>query len=150
MEKITSKYSVLDVANYLKFLGVNTNLRFNKLLYFLQAHFLVTQDGKVALFYEEIEAWPYGPVVREVFNAFNNKKIICEDSNEISGEDKKIIKEIYNYFTDTSDMSLVNLTHEYDSWKKAWQIENEKNMPFLKNEVISKEEIYKYHIFKGF
>ena len=52
------KYTALDVASYLKFRGVDTNIRIQKLLYFLQAQFLINSNGKEPLFDDPIEAWP--------------------------------------------------------------------------------------------
>ena len=46
MVEIPSRYPVLEIASYLKYLGATTNLRINKLLYFTQAYFLVLNEGK--------------------------------------------------------------------------------------------------------
>lgn len=142
------KYTALDVASYLKFRGVDTNIRIQKLLYFLQAQFLINSNGKEPLFDDPIEAWPYGPVVRCVFNDYKKDKIIPR--NVILAEDKEKIDFIIDYLKKYSDMQLVNLTHMYTPWKKAWEKENEKPFPFFDNEEIEKESIYNYHIREGF
>ena len=63
-------YSVLDVAKYVIFYSNEkkydiSNLKLQKILYFIQAEFLVSENEPC--FYEEIEAWNFGPVVPEVY-----------------------------------------------------------------------------------
>jgi len=153
MEKkveIPSRYPVLEIASYLKYLGATTNLIINKLLYFTQAYFLVLNEGKEALFYEDIVVFPYGPVVIEIFNAFNKGRIIPSNSSLISTTDKILIKEVYDYFKNDGDMVLVNITKQYDIYMCLWEKETSKNIPFTNNEILSKEMIYNYHIKQGF
>ena len=57
--------SVLDVTGYILDDRTMTGLKLQKLLYYAQAWSLVW-DGE-PLFQEKIEAWPSGPVVREVY-----------------------------------------------------------------------------------
>ena len=66
-------YSAVDVARYIiwycKRQGYSiSNLKLQKILYFVQAEFLVN-TGKPC-FSEEIEAWDFGPVVPEVYHEF--------------------------------------------------------------------------------
>ena len=65
-------YAALDIARYIiKYCKDNgysiSNLKLQKLLYFVQAQFLVTYNGRPA-FEEKIEAWDFGPVVPEVYH----------------------------------------------------------------------------------
>ena len=66
-------YDVLDISRHIinysdeKDYGVS-NLKLQKLLYFVQGNFL--RVLKRACFYEEIEAWKYGPVIPEVYSEF--------------------------------------------------------------------------------
>lgn len=62
-------YSAVIAAQYIILrcnqLGKSiSNLKLQKMLYFLQAEFLVSQDRPC--FRERIEAWDFGPVVPEV------------------------------------------------------------------------------------
>lgn len=63
-------YSAIDVAKYV-ILRCNTlnksisNLKLQKVLYFLQAEFLVARNSPC--FYEKIEAWDFGPVVPDIY-----------------------------------------------------------------------------------
>ena len=59
-----------------------SNLQLQKMLYFLQRTNL--QRENEALFFQNIRAWQFGPVVREVyytFSVFSSLKIIPEDSD---------------------------------------------------------------------
>ena len=45
-----------------------SNLKLQKILYFVQAEFLVEENRRC--FFEEIEAWDYGPVVPNVYRKY--------------------------------------------------------------------------------
>lgn len=64
---------VKDVARYVVYYynyngWAISNLKLQKILYFLQADFLVNEGEPC--FDEEIEAWDYGPVVPEIYHAY--------------------------------------------------------------------------------
>ena len=66
-------YSAIDVAKYIiwfcKENGYSiSNLKLQKLLYFVQAQFLISTGAPA--FKEEIEAWDFGPVVSKVYQYF--------------------------------------------------------------------------------
>lgn len=66
-------YNVQDVCDFIirysnkKGYGI-TNLKLQKLLYFIQAYYLVAFDKPC--FEEPIEGWDFGPVVPEVYKRF--------------------------------------------------------------------------------
>lgn len=71
--RVGTDYSAMDIAKY----AVNrryemekpiSNLQLQKILYFLQLVF--ASKTRVLLFSDPFEAWPYGPVVRDVYNEF--------------------------------------------------------------------------------
>lgn len=70
-----SKITAIDVANFFIDLANHspeddiTNLKVNKLVYFAQGWSLA-KFGK-PLFSESIQAWKHGPVVKAVYNSFN-------------------------------------------------------------------------------
>ena len=47
-----------------------SNLSINKIVYFLHAHYLAQFDRP--LIGEKIEAWEYGPVIREIYSEFKS------------------------------------------------------------------------------
>ena len=94
-------YNVLDVARYIiwycKKKGYSiSNLKLQKILYFVQAEFLVSVGSPC--FAEEIEAWDFGPVVPEVYHEFkifgsaDIPKFVCMNADEaILKKDKTMI-----------------------------------------------------------
>ena len=115
-------------------------MKLQKILYFVQAEFLISQ-GRVC-FADDIEAWNFGPVVPTVFREFkvfgsclimpvthyfvedkneffNIRKVEFKD-NLISDEDKAVIDEVVNYFADFSSVALTELTLKQFPWKNAY------------------------------
>ena len=66
-------YDVQDVAEYVivyskyKDCGIS-NLKLQKILYLVQAYFLI--QTKNPCFLEDIEAWDFGPVIPEVYRKY--------------------------------------------------------------------------------
>ncbi len=154
-------YDAIDVARYVinishEFQYSISNLKLQKLLYFIQAVFLVESEGKSACFKDEIEAWDFGPVVPVVYREFKffggtnipkievyrdfsrgiwniqtkkfNEKIIFE-------EDRDNIKKIVKHFGRLNASKLVDITHHQLPWVTAYK---------SKNKIISKKCIYDY------
>lgn len=139
-------YKALDIARYIinysneEAYGVS-NLKLQKLLYFVQAAFLVDTEEKEPCFLEDIEAWGFGPVVPCVYHEFkryggNNIPRVDEylevndswevvrktfDSGIIKAEDQETIKSIIDDFSNYSATALVNITHNQAPWKDAYQ-----------------------------
>ncbi|MBS7226291.1 MAG: DUF4065 domain-containing protein [Clostridiaceae bacterium] len=139
-----NEYNVLDIAKYVIYYCTKkgyliTNLKLQKILYFIQAIFLVNTGSPC--FKEEIEAWDFGPVVPEVYHEykfFGNSNIFLEDEDipYINKEDKKLMKSMIDECSDYSAAELVSLTHKQAPWKKAYKK--------YYNNVISKESIREY------
>lgn len=138
-------YRALDIANYIIKKSVAnqkplSNLKLQKILYYLQARFLV-ETGQ-PLFADSIEKWKYGPVIESVYHEFKiygsgvidkvaSNLIVERDSennitdirietfneNTIDHDDKKIILETINALTNYGAFQLVNRTHEQTIWK---------------------------------
>ena len=144
-------YRAIDVANYvIKIAKENsiddiTNLKLQKILYFLQTAFLIKNNK--SLINENFERWDYGPVVPEAYHLFKQfgssiiKNPVSEFETQINWSapnpsDKfKIIehefkeenideadrKDIKSYFTNINKMTageLVDLTHSQTQWLK--------------------------------
>lgn len=120
-------YSALEVAKYVINHEHNedrpiTNLRLQKLLYFVQAKVLV-ETGEPC-FEDEMEAWEYGPVVPIVYEAYKkygNLPIIEEQqiTEKIKASIQNNIGEILNYFGSTPTFGLVQITHGQTPWIEA-------------------------------
>ena len=132
-----------------------SNLEINKYLYMLQAAYMKDHDGK-PLFLDDFEAWAYGPVIRNVYDIFKyngSKKITRENIETIrmlTGFQGNIldINEDIRKFIDNSMLKLsriqisqiVDYTHASRPWQDSWT---------NKKEIISKEEIFRYHSENG-
>lgn len=123
-------YSAYDVAHYIiqKFNEMNkaiSNLKLQKVLYFIQAEFLV--DINKPCFFEEIEAWDFGPVVPTVyrkykiygsanipFNSYEKKIFFLEN-------DRKRIDEMIEQCSNFSASALVEITHRQSPWIESYK-----------------------------
>lgn len=141
-------YNVLDVCRYVinysnqKDYGIS-NLKLQKILYFIQAFFLVSTEKHEPCFKEKIEAWDFGPVVPEAYyeykqygscdippiktyiipdykNLWNSQKINYDDT-VITSNDKYLINLVIDKFADYSATDLVSLTHKQSPWINAYE-----------------------------
>lgn len=153
-------YNVMDVAryviNYSNEQGYTiSNLKLQKILYFIQAAFLVNRHEPC--FYENIEAWDFGPVVPEVYQEFRmygsntipyiNSYIDLSNGiweskrkeysdNVFCSEDKAIINDMVDECSGYSAGQLVEITHNQDPWMKS----------YVKgwNNIITEDSIYNF------
>lgn len=129
MERIEN--SALDIAKYILCFAQNngdtiTNLKLQKLLYYAQAWYLVNNENN-KLFEDNIEAWPYGPVVPCVYNEFKSFgrlpiDIDCNLENDfknICGNTKQYLNEFCEFFLRFSATELVAMTHQEKPWIEA-------------------------------
>ena len=125
----TFGYNALDVAEYIikyedqKGHLIN-NLKLQKVLYFLQAEFVVSTGN--SLFDEDLIAWDIGPVVNSVYynyNMFGSAPIFINQKNcrneYISSDHRKIINMILDEIRPYSSTSLVKICHNQTPWKNA-------------------------------
>lgn len=89
---------------------------------------------------EDVQAWVYGPVIDEIFQAFKkwgmspikeictdlaldkNGKLVIDDYDvEFSAEDKRLLDKIWETYKNNTGIDLSNWTHRNGSaWWKAW------------------------------
>lgn len=136
-------YTAMEIAvhviNYVK--GQNghiSNLKLQKILYYIQAAFLC-ERGEVC-FDEKILCWRHGPVVQSVYNKFSiyggeeipeqrtEKKIVFKngrfvleerpvDGGAIRDGDRELIDRVVDGLKDYDPWYLVDKTHEEAPWK---------------------------------
>lgn len=154
-------YKAMDVAQYVINYAIElgkpvSNLKLQKLLYYIQAKFLVeNNDG---CFEEDIENWRHGPVVTNVYDNFKkygNQNIEdiqkgysafeinddfkfsltkhCFKSDKLKIEDRELIENVIKTLIDKDAWELVKMTHEEDPWKNT-----------DRGEIITNEAIYNY------
>lgn len=137
-------YQSMDIANLIVSLGIQsehylTNLKLQKVLYFLNASFLVEKDKP--LLDESFSRWTYGPVVESVYSEFksygsspitktkptiktNGKpfdyEVIPFDIQEvgISKDDLDAIKDNFEKLNTFDPFDLVDKTHRESLWHK--------------------------------
>lgn len=135
-------YAALDVADYIvKYSNENnmpvSNLKLQKLMYFVQAEFLV--DVGCPCFLEDIEAWDFGPVVPIVYfkyRVYGSANILFFGINMldmISYSDKERINVIIRKCARFSASKLVEITHRQTPWLESYS-------PYCNN-IISKDSI---------
>lgn len=138
---------VLDVCRYVinysneRGYGIS-NLKLQKILYFIQAYFLITED--TSCFSDKIEAWNFGPVVPRAYreykgfgagniplitsylekveadNPWSIRSIPFEESC-IPSRDRDRINEVVDLFGRYSSTELLNLTQDQKPWINAYQ-----------------------------
>lgn len=135
-------YSAKEVAEYIIEYASETgspvsNLKLQKLLYFVQAEFLVN-TGKPC-FREDIEAWSFGPVVDSVYRKYKRYgglSIFYTDGATIVNirkEDKERINEIVDQLREYSAAKLTDITLHQTPWIETDQLYN---MGVIPNEKI--------------
>lgn len=137
-------YNVLEICSYI----INysnekeydiSNLKLQKLLYFIQVYFLIKNDEPC--FEEKIEAWDFGPVVPIAYNQYkqygsmnippvtmyidrfgNNPyqiKRIEYDNIYISKNDRKMINNVIDKLADYTATDLVAITQNQAPWREV-------------------------------
>lgn len=82
------------------------------------------------LFDASFQAWRYGPVDKEIYDLFKNKKLDYMNTSDVFDlldvDYKAILKgyidNLLNQIFNTNDFSLVDLSHEDKCWKDAINI----------------------------
>ncbi len=139
-------YNALQVAEYvIEYSTSNgtpvSNLRLQKVLYFIQAEFMVSKN--VACFNDKIEAWDLGPVIPTVYRKYkvfgaSSIPVVNNVSfdNGITSDDIKTISQTVDQCNRYSTSALVEITHNQEPWIKAY------NSIFSKE--ISPNSLYEY------
>lgn len=127
----------LDIAKYILFKfvyygDVITNLKMQKILYFIYVWHLVT--FKKSCFKEKFQAWPNGPVLVSVYNKlkkYGSSQIESEFSNIKDEEDLNVLKsrigrdllrvsdKVLEVYGSKSAFELVSITHNDLGWLNA-------------------------------
>lgn len=128
-------YKALSVAHYViercnnQNMGIS-NLKLQKLLYFIQAEFLVSTPNNAPCFEDTIEAWDFGPVIPTVYHHYKiyGSSIIPSNDNDplgpfyenIAVSDQDIINRVIDETIGYTAFQLVEITHQQAPWKNAY------------------------------
>jgi len=113
---------VHDVAAYIiRKLGSVDAMKLQKLLYYSQAWSLVWD--RRPLFSARIEAWANGPVVREVFKAYQGQYKVSKarfgDPSALKSCEKETVDSVLRFYGKKSGFILSELTHRERPWRNA-------------------------------
>lgn len=121
--------SAKDVAKYLLTLSSPstaesiTNLKLQKLLYYVQGFHLAIYD--TPLFSEKIQAWAHGPVVPEVYVDYRKYGFSDIEKQFIMGKSKltknqiDLVKDVWEIFKSYDGKELEQLSHSEEPWIKS-------------------------------
>lgn len=85
-----------------------------KLTYIAHGWHLETQNEP--LFPNRIEAWKYGPVIPDVYNAFRQQGVtvsqpVAVPAVNLSADDESLLDQVWNIYGSLSAMRLSDMTH---------------------------------------
>lgn len=124
-------YNVLEVAAYVIEKSVSdgfyiSNLKLQKILYYVQANFLVSKGKKC--FKENIEAWSIGPVIPKAYRkykAYGTAAIPVtlhdKKADAVCASDRPFIDEIIEACRYYSATDLTEISRQQNPWKKAYK-----------------------------
>lgn len=156
-------YNALDICRYIINYSNDknydiSNLKLQKLLYFIQVYFLI--ETEKPCFYNKIEAWDFGPVIPIAYNEYKqyasthipyikqyieydknsiwNSKRVDYNNNIISNDDKYLINAVVDKLANYTATDLVNITQHQKPWVNAYK-------PYTHNK-ITNQSLYEYFI----
>ena len=142
-----AKYSAMDFAKYIINLCTNlgnsiSDLKLQKVLYYIQLAFILNL-GEYA-FQEDMEAWPYGPVVREVYDNYScyGSTKIClqyQDTDVFERDELNVIHGVLYNCMNKDAWDLVSMSHVQGG---PWDLVYKNGLGYKK--VIPKDYIAKY------
>lgn len=116
--------SVLDIASaILRVKGPLDTYQLQKLCYYAQAQHVATYNTR--LFSEPIEAWPNGPVVRELYARHVGKRKIEDlpggDPSKVDEQPAALqsVTAVVEDYGDFTGQQLVEMTHREQPWRDA-------------------------------
>ena len=116
-------YDVRKVASHIIDYSIKnecpvSNLKLQKLLYYVQAYFLVLENQPC--FKEKIEHWRHGPVVREVYSEykmyFDDKITKSKEVSNLKDKDIILINKVVDSYKNYGPWEMVKKTHAEDPW----------------------------------
>ncbi len=140
-------HSALDVANYFlcrvdREAGDTISLlKLQKLVYYAQAWSLVMRDKP--LFYQDIEAWCSGPVVRDVWNQYEDyqRVILKPPSSQSVNDSLSKLFEIYVNQSKSGAEDLIKSLNQQDILNETLSIQN-RVLRYKSRDIPAPDEFY--------
>lgn len=101
-------------------------MKLHKLLYFAQRESYIQRNEP--LFSETFYGWKFGPVLKEIRNAYRDNTFLTSISEDVVCRITPIMDKVFEEYADRDSWSLSRLTHGEISWKNSRQgISDEEN-----------------------
>lgn len=141
-----------DIACFLSLLNdsyeeygdVMTNLKLQKLVYYVQGFHLALFNKP--LFSDEIYAWQYGPVVPSLYNRlkkFGKSEVKIQSDEPLDDifteTQKKLMRDVFEQLGQFSAWKLMRMTHSESPWRETdinSVISHDKMSAFFKTKLI--------------
>lgn len=117
--------SLMYVASYIchryesKNNGCIDEMKLHKLLYFAQRESFVQRNEP--LFQEVFYGWKYGPILKEIRNAYRENMFISVIPVDVVERIQPIMDKVFEEYAGKDSWSLSRLTHGEISWKNSRQ-----------------------------
>ena len=132
--------SVIEIAEYVIWYCSQqgfpiSNLKLQKILYFVQAEFLVSAN--CPCFFEEIKAWDFGPVIPEVYKKYkvyggsNIPTLFISNTIKIKENEMELINGIVDACADYTASELVDITFNQSPWKDNYEAGRNNFIPLV-------------------
>lgn len=92
-------------------------MKLHKMLYFAQRESLIQRNEP--LFAETFYGWKFGPILKEIRNAYRDSSFLEEVEEVVIGRIKTIMDKVFEEYADKDSWSLSRLTHGEYSWKNS-------------------------------
>lgn len=112
---------LMDVASYIFNRYYETKgecideMKLHKMLYFAQRESLI--QHREPLFAETFYGWKFGPILKEIRNAYKENDFLKTICGEVVDRIKSIMDKIFEEYADKDSWSLSRLTHGEIAWK---------------------------------
>ena len=138
-------YDALTIAKWIINRVHPEPLKLQKLLYLAQGYSYAFHDRP--LFYDELEGWVHGPVVRDVYNTFRHYQFNNIDIDfqieELDSEAIEVLNYVIDNFSKYDAKYLENLSHRQEPWILS---RNGLDPDERSDKTITKESISNYFI----
>ncbi|MGE9781888.1 Panacea domain-containing protein [Janibacter sp. G368] len=115
--------TAVDVASYIiAEQGEMSAMKLQKLVYYSQAWSLALEGEP--LFFDMIEAWANGPVVRSLFGYHRGRYQVTEatfpgDATKLTSQQSALVDEVLDVYSGNTATQLSDLTHAEMPWQAA-------------------------------